>query len=88
MQIGDLEIRFTYHAPGDDARPRFMRLRREFLRLALMIDALAPDSREKSLAISELEASMMWANAAIARNQGTLPTLELFERRFGETLER
>jgi hypothetical protein len=86
MQAGELEDRFIYHAPNDDAGPRYVRLRREFLRLALMIDALAPDSRETSVAFTELESSMMWTNAAIARNQETLPPLEVYERRFGDKL--
>lgn len=86
MQVGELENRFVHHAPNDDSGPRYMRLRHEFLRLALMIDALAPDSREKSLAVTSLEEAMMWANSAIARNPGLLPPLDVFERRFHETL--
>jgi hypothetical protein len=83
----DLERRFSYHPPqNSDVSTRFSVLREQFLRLALMIDALAPDSREKSLAISELEASMMWTNAAIARNQHALPPAEVFEKRFHATL--
>jgi hypothetical protein len=86
MQLSDLHSRFTYHAPNDDAAPRYLRLRHEFFRLATMIDALTPVSREQSLAITALEEAMMWANASIARNQETLPPLDAFERRFGEKL--
>jgi len=33
---------------------------------------LLPECRETSLAITRLEEATMWANAAIARNQGLL----------------
>lgn len=33
-----------------------------------MINNLCPESREKSLAVTNLEESVMWANASIARN--------------------
>jgi hypothetical protein len=40
----------------------------------MLINDLCPESREKSLAITNLEQAVMWANAAIARNAGNLPT--------------
>ena len=86
MQVTEMEKRFSYHAPTAEALPRFTRLRAEFYRLALMVDALAPESREQSLAFTALEEAMMWANAAIARNWEYLPPAEIFERRFGEKL--
>jgi hypothetical protein len=69
--IGDAELakRFTYHAPKGDQAGRYERIRSEAHDLALVIDELAPDSREKSLAITNLEEAVMWANAAIARNE-------------------
>ena len=36
--------------------------------LADFINVTVPDGREKSLAITNLEQAMFWANAAIARN--------------------
>lgn len=33
-----------------------------------MIDALVPDGREKSLALTHLEETVMWANAGVARS--------------------
>ncbi len=87
MQIGDLENRFTHHPPpDDDTLARYVRIREACLQLALLIDALTPDSREKSLSITTLEESMMWANAAIARNPGLLPSLYVYEHRFKEKL--
>ena len=37
--------------------------------LAYLIDELCPASREKSLALTKIEESIMWANASIARNE-------------------
>jgi hypothetical protein len=38
------------------------------VKLALLIDEVIPDSREKSLAITKLEESIMWANKGISLN--------------------
>lgn len=65
----DLEKRFTYHPPKDGQPQMYTQIRGEALSLANTIDALCPDSREKSLAITKLEEAVMWANASIARNE-------------------
>lgn len=68
MDTKDLEHRFTYHPPKEGQPEKYKELRDQALELSLMINALAPDSREKSRAITNLEQAIMWANAAIARN--------------------
>lgn len=70
----DINRRFNHHPPKDDS----VVLRHEHVRdvcrkAAEMIDAAAPDGREKSLAITKLEEAMMWANAAIARGYSAPP---------------
>lgn len=60
---------FTYRAPNADQVPRYEHLRHLAKDLADMIDAYCPPSREKSLAITKLEESVMWANKAIACNE-------------------
>lgn len=67
--MDDLNNRFTYHPPKGDQAVRYSEIRREAHSLARVIDDMAPDSREKSLAITHLENAVMWANAAIARNE-------------------
>jgi hypothetical protein len=86
VQLTELDRRFHHHPPTDDSLPRYDKIRAECLRLALLIDSLAPESREQSLAFTALEECMMWASASIARNQETLPPLDVYERRFGRTL--
>lgn len=69
MDDKELVSRFTYHPPKNDQATRYEKLRFNGLNLADMINELVPDSREKSLAITHLEQAVMWANAAIARNE-------------------
>lgn len=60
---------FTYHAPKNDQQERYEKLRAKAKEFAQMIDELCPDSREKSVAFTQLETACFWANAAIARNE-------------------
>lgn len=60
---------FMYHTPNNDQAERYERLRSKAKELADLIDELCPNSREKSLAITNLEQASMWANCAIARNE-------------------
>ena len=63
--------RFRYHAPGEEIARRHEQVRETCLQAALRLESLTPRGREQSLAITKLEEAMMWANAAIARNQKT-----------------
>lgn len=68
MPNQQLENSFTYHAPKDGQIDKYTALRGKAKELAYLIDELCPNSREKSLAITKLEESVMWANASVARN--------------------
>jgi len=59
---------FKYHAPKDGQIQKYNEIRELAKAYAELIDSLCPNSREKSLAITSLEESVMWANASIARN--------------------
>lgn len=65
----DLKNRFTYHAPKNDQPQRYEEIRTQALLFADWIDKLCPNSREKSLALTNLEQTCFWANASIARNE-------------------
>jgi hypothetical protein len=65
----ELEKRFTCHAPKGDQALRYEMIRDNAHNLAGFINEQCPDSREKSLALTALEESVMWANASIARNE-------------------
>lgn len=63
-----LENNFKYHAPKEGQPEKYTAIREKAKELAYLIDSLCPNSREKSVALTELETSVMWANASIARN--------------------
>lgn len=60
---------FSYHKPKEDQLNRYQGIREYAKVLAKVIEASCPVSREKSLAMTNLEQAVMWANAAIARNE-------------------
>lgn len=67
--IEDLENRFSYHAPKGNQVRRYQRIREAGRRLAEFIDRECPPSSEKEKAVRHIEMAVMWANAAIARNE-------------------
>jgi hypothetical protein len=69
MDQNDLNNRFTYHPPFGDQVFRYGEIRSVGKDFAELIDRYCPDGREKSLAMTSLEEAVMWANAAIARNE-------------------
>lgn len=69
MSPETLENNFTYHPPKNDQQRRYELLREQGKELAVTIVQFCPDSREREQAIQNLEQAVMWANAAIARNE-------------------
>lgn len=65
----DVDKAFVYHAPKDDQPDRYVELRALAKILAEFYIQNCPASRERSLALTRLEESVMWANASIARNE-------------------
>ena len=64
-----IERDFTYHPPAAGQPQRYEALRAKAKELAMLIAETTPPSREQSLALTHLETAVMWANAAIARNE-------------------
>lgn len=60
---------FRYHPPKGDQTQRYEFLRNKAREFACDILTNCPPSRERSLALTHLEESVMFANAAIARNE-------------------
>lgn len=67
--IERIERNFMYHPPKGDQIERYQQLRDKAKELAHLINTACPMSREASLAMTALEEAVMWANAAIARNE-------------------
>lgn len=64
----DLENIYKYHLPKPGQKEKYEALRAKAKELAEMITNLCPVSREQSVAFTDLETAVMWANAAIARS--------------------
>lgn len=64
-----IENNFKYHAPKPGQQEKYEAIRETAKILAYMIEDVCPASREASLAMTNLEQSVMWANASIARNE-------------------
>lgn len=63
-----IENNFMHHASKEGQQEKYEAIRAKAKELAYLIDKECPPSREKSLAMTKLEESVMWANAAVARN--------------------
>ncbi len=68
-EITQVQKAFTYHAPFGDQPERYQHLREQARDLALGIIASCPPSRERSLALTNLQQDIQWANASIAVNE-------------------
>lgn len=64
-----IENNHKYHTPKEGQPLTYEKLRQAFKRLAYEIDAYCPDSREKSVAMTNLETAQFWANASVVRNE-------------------
>ena len=65
----DVDNIFQYHAPHGDQQARYVALREKAKELAVLIQTTTPESREQSVALTNLQQTVMWANAAIAINE-------------------
>lgn len=69
MTAEKIENTFTYHKPFGSQPERYEMIRAAAKGIAKIISTTCPDSREKSLAITNLQQAVMWANASIAINE-------------------
>ena len=67
MIQADIDNRFRYHPPKEGQPEKYTAIRDKAKELAELINKLCPVSREQSLAMTNLEQSVFWANASIAR---------------------
>lgn len=69
MDLETIRHNFSYHSPKEGQPEKYISIRSHARDLAVHIHRDCPDSREKSLALTKLEETVMWANAAIARHE-------------------
>jgi len=60
---------FIYHTPKGDQSDRYVALREKAKELAELMLASCPPSQELSLAITNLQTAVFYANASIAINE-------------------
>ena len=65
----DLKNVFSYHAPLAGQNDRYVALRESARLFAELIVGSTPASREQSVALTNVQQAVMWANAAIAINE-------------------
>jgi len=65
----DLDVIYTYHRPHHDQGDRYRAVRVAGREFAKMIIECSKESREQSIALTNVEQAVMWTNAAIARNE-------------------
>lgn len=66
MDKEEIKEIFTYHPAKVGQVEKYQAIREMALSLALLIEEICPQSREKSLAIARLQEASMFANASIA----------------------
>lgn len=59
---------YAYHKPSPDGFEKINKIREAYSNLQRVIDTECPPSRHKSVAITELETSAMWAIKAVVFN--------------------
>jgi hypothetical protein len=55
---------FARHKPGEEGVERIRELRAAYSTLKAVIERVVPHTRERSVALTELETSAMWATKA------------------------
>lgn len=69
IELAELRRNFSHHAPKGDQSERYVKLREKAKELAELALGLCPNSRERSLGMTNLEQATFWFNASIARNE-------------------
>lgn len=67
--VPTIENNFMYHSPKEGQTEKYEAIREKAKELAYLIEDICPASREKAVAMTNIETAVMWANASIARNE-------------------
>lgn len=65
----DVNNEFGFHPATEDVKPKYRETREAFIELAQWLEDTLPESRHKSLALTNLQQAQMWAIGSIAINQ-------------------
>jgi hypothetical protein len=67
---------YAYHQPSAAGVEKVARLRKAFSAIEDLIEELCPGSRERSVAVTELQTAAMWAIKAVVANDPESKVLE------------
>lgn len=68
------EKTFTHHKPTPESATKCKELAEDFSALKAKIEGFATNSRERSVAITQLETAAMWASKAVVHGDpGSVP---------------
>lgn len=76
MDAKELDKRFDHHPPTGGKVQAHENTRAAFKTLARILNETIPAGREQACALTALEESLFWSNAAIARNELSAPGSE------------
>lgn len=76
----DINNNFKYHKPKPGQKREYISIRVKAKELAMLIGETCVSSREKEIALVNLEQSVMWANASIARSAEEMKREEDYEK--------
>jgi len=65
----DIERTYQHHVPFGTQIVRYQNIRDKAKEFALMVNSQCPESREKALALTNLQQAVFWMNASIAINE-------------------
>lgn len=66
--VGEIKKTYAYHKPSETGLRKIAKLRQLFSMVHDQIEELVPQSREKSVAFTNLETAAMWAIKAVVCN--------------------
>lgn len=78
IERAEIRRRFAFHPATAATGPKHDEVRALHRELALWVLAAVPSSREREHALTALQESMMWCNAAVAIHTEPEPVLEHF----------
>lgn len=61
--------RFSFHPAKDGQPERYSEIRNQGYHFSVFLERNCPGSPELTMAINHIDQAVMWANAAIARNE-------------------
>lgn len=68
----DVENELGFHPGTPEVTEKFEQIRENFMDLAVLLNELLPESRHKSLALTNLQQAQMWAIGGVAINETPL----------------